>query len=175
LLVELSSFGEWLKRQRKAAGLTQEQLAEQVNCSTITLRKIEAEERRPSAQIAERLADIFNVSQNEHTAFLRFARGDWRSAPRSRDEEAPWLISTPALPQHPRSNVPATFTSLIGRDKDIAAVQAYLTNPDIRLVTLIGPGGIGKTRLSIASARSRWRISPMALSLSRWLRWISHP
>jgi non-specific serine/threonine protein kinase len=68
------------------------------------------------------------------------------------DEEAPWRISTPALPQQPRSNLPATFTSLIGRDKDIAAVHDYLTNPDIRLVTLIGAPGIGKTRLSIASA-----------------------
>src|SRR6185503_9358441 len=57
------------------------------------------------------------------------------------------------LAQQPRSNVPATFTSLIGRNKDIAAVHDYLINPDIRLVTLIGPGGIGKTRLSIASAR----------------------
>ncbi len=63
-MVALWSFGEWLKRQRKAAGLTQEQLAEQVSCSTITLRKIEAEERRPSAQIAELLAEIFNISQN---------------------------------------------------------------------------------------------------------------
>src|SRR6185369_3255568 len=58
-----------------------------------------------------------------------------------------------ALPQQPRSNLPGTFTSLIGRDKDISAVCDYLTHPDIRLVTLIGPGGIGKTRLSIASAR----------------------
>ncbi|MGE5377158.1 MAG: ATP-binding protein, partial [Bacteroidota bacterium] len=61
--------------------------------------------------------------------------------------------STPALPPQPRSNLPATFTSLIGRDKAVAAVHDYLTNPDIRLVTLIGPPGIGKTRLSIESAR----------------------
>ena len=51
-LVEVS-FGEWLKRRRKAAGLTQEQLAEQVSCSTSALKKIEAEERRPSAPIIE--------------------------------------------------------------------------------------------------------------------------
>jgi len=59
------SFGEWLKRQRTAAGLTQKQLAEQVNCSMITLRKIEAEERRPSAQIVEQLAEIFNIPREE--------------------------------------------------------------------------------------------------------------
>jgi non-specific serine/threonine protein kinase len=118
-----------------------------------TIRKLEDEERHPSAQIAELLAEIFKIPTNERTAFLRFARGDWRSAPSLGDEEAPWRVSTPEIPQHPHSNVPATFTSLIGRDKDIAAVQDYLTNPDIRLVTLIGAPGIGKTRLSIASAR----------------------
>ena len=145
------SFGEWLRRQRKAVGLTQEQLALQISCSTSALKKIEAEERRPSAQIVERLAEIFNIPTTERTTFLRFARGDWRSAPSSREEEAPWRAPTQALAQHPRSNLPATFTSLIGREKDIAAVHDYLTHPDIRLVTLIGPGGIGKTRLSIAS------------------------
>src|SRR5687767_2583229 len=117
------------------------------------IRKLEDEERHPSVQIAELLSEIFKNPTNERPAFLRFARGDWRSAPSLGDEEAPWRVSTRALPQHPRSNLPATFTSLIGRNKDIAAVQDYLTNPDIRLVTLIGAPGIGKTRLSIASAR----------------------
>jgi transcriptional regulator with XRE-family HTH domain len=50
--------GEWLKRQREAEGLTQEQLAGQLNCSTITLRKIESEERRPSAQTIQQLTKI---------------------------------------------------------------------------------------------------------------------
>jgi predicted ATPase/class 3 adenylate cyclase len=85
------SFGEWLRRQRKAAGLTQEQLALQISCSTSALKKIEAEERRPSAQIVEQLAEIFNIPPNERTAFLRFARGDWRAAPTGM-ENAPWLF-----------------------------------------------------------------------------------
>jgi predicted ATPase len=50
--------------------------------------------------------------------------------------------------------LPAPVTSLIGREKEIAAVREYLEKPDIRLVTLIGPPGIGKTRLSIESARA---------------------
>jgi predicted ATPase/transcriptional regulator with XRE-family HTH domain len=149
---EQHSFGYWLRLKRKALDLTREALADRVGCSVSTIRKLEDEERSPSAQIAELLAEIFKVPTNERPAFLRFARGDWRSAPNSGDDEAPWRASTQALTQHSRSNLPATFTSLIGRDKDIAAVQDYLTNPDIRLVTLIGPGGIGKTRLSIASA-----------------------
>jgi predicted ATPase/transcriptional regulator with XRE-family HTH domain/Tfp pilus assembly protein PilF len=138
------SFGEWLKRQRKAEGWTQEQLAQQVSCSTITLRKIEAEERRPSAQIVERLAEIFNIPQNEQASFLRFARGDWKSAPVMESKDAPWRVSTTS----PRSNLPASLTSLIGRDQEITKLSEYLSNPSIRLVTLIGPPGIGKTRLS---------------------------
>ena len=59
------SFGEWLKRQRMGRGLTQEQLAHQISCATITLRKIEAEERHPSAQIIERLAEVFEIPSNE--------------------------------------------------------------------------------------------------------------
>ena len=140
--MEQYSFGYWLKLRRKALDLTREALADRAGYSAETIRKIETEQRRPSSEMAERLADILNIPQDERTAFLRFARGDWRSTPSSREEEAPWRVSTPALPQQPRSNVPATFTSLIGRDKDIAAVHDYLTNPDIRLVTLIGPGGI---------------------------------
>jgi predicted ATPase/transcriptional regulator with XRE-family HTH domain len=149
---EQHSFGYWLRLKRKALDLTREALADRVGCSVSTIRKLEEEERRPSTQIAELLAEIFKIPTTQRTAFLRFARGDWSSSPSVGDEEAAWRVSIPARPQQPRSNLPATFTSLIGRDKDIAAVQAYLTNPDIRLVTLIGAPGIGKTRLSIASA-----------------------
>lgn len=148
-MVEVS-FGEWLKRQRKAAGLTQEQLAQQVSCSTITLRKIEGEERRPSPQIVQQLAEIFKIPQNEQTTFLQFARGDWRSAPIKENEDAPWRAATKST----HSNIPATTTSLIGREKEIVDVHDYLLRADIRLITLIGPPGIGKTRLSIESART---------------------
>ena len=117
ILTEIS-FGEWLKRRRKAVGLTQEQFAGQLNCSTITLHKIEAEERRPSAQVVERLAEIFNIPPNEQTSFLRFARGDWRSAPPDTQDDFPWHVST----KSPRSNLPATTTSLIGREQEIALV-----------------------------------------------------
>ena len=88
------SFGEWLRRQRKAAGLTQQQLALQISCSTSALKKIEAEERRPSVQIIERLAEIFTIPQNERKAFLRFARGDWQATPSKEMEETPWRLSS---------------------------------------------------------------------------------
>jgi class 3 adenylate cyclase len=84
------SFGEWLKRQRKARGLTQEQLARQISCSTSALRKIEAEERRPSEQTVEQLAEAFHVASKERASFLKFARGNWNVAPTGGIESAPW-------------------------------------------------------------------------------------
>ncbi len=142
------SFGEWLKRQRKSKGLTQEQFASQIGCAAISLRKIEAEERRPSVQIAERLANLLDVPAAEHKRFLRYARGELKYAVTDLREEAPWQVpaSTP-------TNLPANLTRLIGRDPDLAKLQAFLTQTEIRLVTLIGPPGIGKTRLGIEAAR----------------------
>jgi predicted ATPase/DNA-binding XRE family transcriptional regulator len=144
------SFGYWLKRSRKALDLTQAELAMQVGYSAETIRKLEAEERRPSAQIVERLAEILGVPREERTAFLRFARGDWRSAPVEMKETIPWQI--PESP--PRTNLPSTSTSFIGREREIFLVREYLLREEIRLVTLTGPPGIGKTRLSIEAART---------------------
>src|SRR4028119_487825 len=71
-----TSFGRWLKQRRKALELTQDDLARLVNCSEITIRKIEANERRPSKQIAELLADQLGIAPSERAAFLQFARGE---------------------------------------------------------------------------------------------------
>ena len=49
--MEQDSFGNWLKRKRKALDLTQAELGDQVGCSAAAIRKIEAEERRPSVKI----------------------------------------------------------------------------------------------------------------------------
>ena len=148
--MERHSFGYWLRLKRKALDLTREELAERVGYSAATIRKIEDEERRPSQQVVERLAEIFNIPPDQRTAFLRFARGDWKSAPVETSEDLPWRASSnPA-----RSNIPATTTSLIGRLCEIALVREYLSNSDIRLLTLMGPPGIGKTRLCIEAARA---------------------
>ncbi|MCO1660556.1 BTAD domain-containing putative transcriptional regulator [Pseudonocardia humida] len=56
----------------------------------------------------------------------------------------------PAPPSRPRSNLPAPITDLVGRDEDVRGVRARLASA--RLVTLTGPGGVGKTRLAVAAA-----------------------
>ena len=71
-----ASFGYWLRRRRKALDLTQEALAQQVGCAAITIRKIEADELRPSHQVAERLATCLRLEDAERVAFLKTARAD---------------------------------------------------------------------------------------------------
>ena len=73
---EQHSFGYWLRLKRKALDLTREALADRVGCSVSTIRKLEDEERHPSAQIAELLAEIFKIPPTERPAFLRFRA--WR-------------------------------------------------------------------------------------------------
>ena len=148
--MEEHSFGYWLRLRRKALDLTQDALADRVGCSVGLIRKMESEERRPSTQIVERFAEIFSIPQKEQAAFRRFARGELRSAPANTEENFPWHITN----KSPRTNLPATVTSFVGREREIAEVRAYLSNPNARLVTLIGPPGIGKTRLSIEAARA---------------------
>lgn len=147
--MESHSFGYWLRLKRKALDLTREGLAGRVGCSAGTIQKLEEEERRPSVQMAQRLAEILDIPPHEQPAFLRFARGELHSPIDETQGDAPW--NTPAKLSH--SNLPIMVTSLIGREREIAEVRRYLLSPDIHLVTLMGPPGIGKTRLSIETAR----------------------
>src|SRR4051795_12897138 len=68
------SFGNWLRQRRKELSITQEELAERLGISWITLRKLEAGERHPSGQIALLLADYLRVPLDECQAFVAFAR-----------------------------------------------------------------------------------------------------
>src|SRR5215207_493089 len=70
-----ASFGYWIRQQRKALDLTQQALAERVGCSLATIKKIEQDERRPSRQIAERLADVLGIPVGQRDLFLKVARG----------------------------------------------------------------------------------------------------
>jgi predicted ATPase/class 3 adenylate cyclase len=75
-----SSFGYWIRRRRKALDLTQEELAERIGCALDTIRKIESGARRPSRQVAERLATQLDVPEAMRTAFLHAARAELAAA-----------------------------------------------------------------------------------------------
>src|SRR5919109_1479544 len=99
---ELFSLGQWIKRRRKARDLTQDELAQRVGCSLETIRKIEADARRPSRQIAERLADQLGLAADERVAFLRAARAELvpdQLAPPTRTVPQPALGLAAKLPR----------------------------------------------------------------------------
>ncbi len=140
------SFGYWMRRQRKALDLTQQMLADRVGCSVAAIKKIESDERRPSRQIAERLADVLGVPGNQREIFLEVARGvrsvDQLSLAREPVSPTPSETSKPLL-----HNLPMQLTSFIGREHELDEVKQLLLNT--RLLTLTGPGGTGKTRLAL--------------------------
>jgi len=71
-----TSFGYWVRRRHKALDLTQGELARLVGCAEVTIQKIEADERRPSSQIAELLAEHLRIAAGERADFLASARGE---------------------------------------------------------------------------------------------------
>ncbi len=56
-------------------------------------------------------------------------------------------------PARRASALPQPLTRLIGRERELAALAAMMADPDVRLITLAGPGGVGKTRLILELAR----------------------
>ncbi len=138
-----ASFGYWMRRQRKALDLTQQALADRVGYSVATLKKIEADERRPSRQMAERLADYLAIPADQRQRFLDCARG-LQSV-----DNIP-VASQPASLPRQHSNLPRPLTSFIGRENEIREVETLVSG--VRLVTITGPGGVGKTRLALQVA-----------------------
>lgn len=59
-----------------------------------------------------------------------------------------------AAGQGPRHNLPAATTGFVGREQELAQLRRLLASSDTRLLTLLGPGGVGKTRLAVETARA---------------------
>src|SRR5437773_580568 len=140
------SFGYGIKRLRKALDLTQEALAHCVGCSVMTIRKIEAGDRRPSKHLAERLADCLQIAPPQRALFLKEARTGVLGVPHL-DPTRP----VPLLPHH----LPTLPTTLIGREQEMAQITTLLLQEEVRLVTITGPGGIGKTYLALKIAETQ--------------------
>jgi predicted ATPase/DNA-binding XRE family transcriptional regulator len=127
-----------LQRYRAAAGLSQEGLAERAALSRRGISDLERGERRsPHAETVRRLADALSLSLTDRSALLAGAH-------------AATTVATSQVPQ--RLPLPVPLTSFVGRTREVADVRRLLRVN--RLLTLTGPGGIGKTRLALEAIQT---------------------
>jgi non-specific serine/threonine protein kinase len=127
-----------LREQRRRAGLTQEALAERASISVRSIQALESGANLPQRDTARRLAVALGLLNGDRVRFEAAAAGAAR-----------WRLSA-APSDVPAHNLPLELTSFVGRVAEVAAVRALLA--ETRLLTLVGTGGVGKTRLALRVA-----------------------
>ena len=135
-----TDFGSLLRRRRLAAGLTQEELAERAGLSGRGVQDLERGiRRRPQPGTIRRLADGLRLDDGTRAELLAVGQ---------RETVGPGITrhGSPAPP------LPVPLTSFIGRGQELAELAELLTS--VRLLTLTGVGGCGKTRLALEVARA---------------------
>ena len=137
------SFGALLRRYREVAGLSQEELADRAGLTAKGVGALERGERqRPYPQTLRQLADALGLGDAER-AILSAA------VPRRGTASALPPAAPPSdLPSDLSIGVPENLTALVGREGELATTLTLLDRPELRLLTLTGPGGVGKTRLA---------------------------
>jgi predicted ATPase/transcriptional regulator with XRE-family HTH domain len=145
---DTSRFGARLRRLRESAGLTQEELASRAGLTAKAISMLErGERRRPYPHTVRSLADALELSEEERAVLTGAILGRRGGTP----------VPNEAGSASP-SALPTSLTSLLGREHEVEEVVGLLLGRDaalgaVRLLTLTGPGGIGKTRLGIEAAR----------------------
>ena len=131
------SFGALLRDFRLAAGLSQEALAGRADISTQAVSALEGGRRRvPRRETVELLTGALGLDREQAAALTAAIRRDRVSAPA--------VVSLDALP------VPGG--ALLGREAELRELAGLLGQAAMRLLALVGPGGVGKTRLALQVA-----------------------
>ncbi len=138
--MESTTFGALLKRYRMAAGLTQEALAERASLSTRAVSDLERGlSRAPRYDTLDLLTRAMNLEAEPQAALFAAARPP---LPGDDTKAAPLQV----LPFPP--------TALLGREQEVTQALDLLQARGVRLLTLTGPGGVGKTRLALELAHT---------------------
>ena len=139
------SVGRLVRQYRRAAGLTQEALAERAQVSAPTISALErGVSQLPHPDTLDRLADALQLSPEERTALHDIRRQHLAQSAVPATEEAA------ERPRTVSSNLPPALTSFIGRVREQDTLRQLLQ--ETRLLTLTGAGGCGKTRLALQVA-----------------------
>ncbi len=133
-------FGELLRSHRTGAGWTQKDLADHAGLADRTVRALERGQRKPYRQNVQALADALHLSEQD-TLLLQ-------TAARRCGGDASIFVESVT----PTYNLPVELTTLVNREREVADIMALLQRPSRRLLTLTGPGGVGKTRLALRVA-----------------------
>jgi predicted ATPase/transcriptional regulator with XRE-family HTH domain len=147
----VSTFASLLRRFRLAAGQSQEELAERASLSTRAVSDLERGLRTsPRPETVRLLADALALAPEQRATLIAAAHPEL-AAPVVVPASPPVVESLEPMSRR-WSLPPALLTGLIGRDADVARLSTLLRHEEVRLVTLTGPGGVGKTRLALAAA-----------------------
>jgi predicted ATPase/DNA-binding NarL/FixJ family response regulator/DNA-binding XRE family transcriptional regulator len=137
------SFGGLLREYRLTASLTQAVLAKRAGISTRSVQAIERGLSQPHRETVQRLETALGLLPDEQATF----RCAVNPSPRRSRSPVAKVQSVRSIVRH---NLPLQLTSFIGRARELDAVRGRLS--ETRLLTLTGPGGVGKTRLALQAA-----------------------
>lgn len=168
------SFARLLKRHRESAHITQEELAQRSGLSARGISDLERGRRiTPRLFTVRLLANALHLAEDDREALHAAALHGAQDATRSATSEPP-TSPGPLSPGTWPNNLPTPMSRMLGREYELDAVCALLRRDDVRLVTLTGTGGIGKTRLGLQVAAEVLRDFPDGVWYIRLSRLTDH-